>query len=123
VALTLDLIRGAWPGIVAELGGRLGVCYGEARPVEVDGSRVVVAFAEGRAFPCRQAATSEYLTPLRAACRKLLGTAPDFSFEVRSQAEIDPEAARPLSGEELVSRLMAEFDAEEYVPPTQEPEA
>jgi hypothetical protein len=95
----------------------LGVALSDARPVELRGHELVVAFAENDTFNRRIADSVEYRGLVERAVRSLCGTPLRVLFELR---ELDPdggeEAAAPPSEDEIVARFVSEFDAEEIVP-------
>ena len=88
----------------------LGAVLGDARPVELAGDRLVVAFGEDAAFLRRKAEERANRSTLGEALRSVTGRALTLSYELRT----DDAAEEPhtLSEDELVARLLDEFDAE-----------
>jgi DNA polymerase-3 subunit gamma/tau len=109
--LTLQAFIEAWPAVVATLrasNAMLGAVIEDAQPVELDGSRLVLAFAADAAFLRRKAQDGASRKALSAAVTQVTGRALSLDYELRA-----PEAEEMLSEEELVRRLKDEFDAEE----------
>jgi hypothetical protein len=88
----------------------LGAVVDEARPVELDGDRVVLAFAEDAVFQCRKAEERANRVALSEAMRAVTGCTLTLSYELRP----GDAAAAPasLTEDELVARLLDEFGAE-----------
>ena len=88
-----------------------------ARPVGLEGDELRLAFAESAAFLKRKAETAEQ--PRRGRARRwprspAAGWCWPTSCVSRGRAGAD--GGRPaISGDELVARVMAEFDAEELL--------
>ncbi len=117
--LRFDAVAALWPSVldaVRSENGLLGACLSEARPVELRGRELVVAFAEGDGFNRRLAEGLAHRTALEAAVRDLAGGPLRVAFELRDLGDAGLAAARPPSEDELLARLVAEFDAEEIVP-------
>jgi hypothetical protein len=87
----------------------LGAVVDVARPVELAGDRLVLAFAEDADFQRHKAEERATRSALSEAVRAVTGHALTFSYEQRQ----GPPAPLPLSDDELVARLKDEFDAEE----------
>jgi hypothetical protein len=99
----------------------LGAILSSARPVEVRGSEIVIAFDEGQSFERRKADARPNRAVLEGAIRALHGTGARVCFELRALEQQDPAA--PPSDDELVARFVAEFDAEEIdSQPTPQPD-
>jgi DNA polymerase-3 subunit gamma/tau len=118
--LTLEAVRELWPAVLESVRGDnslLGASLSEARPVELRGHEVVVAFAPEQAFARRMAERQEHRATLEEAVRGLAGSGLRVCFELREDAVVlEASAAAPPSEDDLVRRFMAEFDAEEIVP-------
>ena len=98
----LDTVRAA--------NAMLGAVVDDARPVELDGDRLVLAFGEDAAFLRRKAEERANRGALGEPLRAVTGHALTLSYELR---EGDGAATpQPLSEDELVARLLDEFDAE-----------
>jgi DNA polymerase III subunit gamma/tau len=127
-APTRDAIESLWPAVLEALradNGLLSACLSEARPVDVRGAEVIVAFAHDDAFKRRMADSREHRAAIEAALSDLAGAALSVTFELRDLGD-DGAEAEPPSEEELVARFKAAFDAEEIVaeePPDQEGKA
>jgi hypothetical protein len=90
----------------------------DARPVELAGDRLVLAFGEDAAFLRKKAEERATRSALTEAVRVVTGHALTFSYELRQ--DHGPPPPQPLSEDELVARLKDEFDAEELDDPDQE---
>ncbi len=93
----------------------LGAALSSARPVEIVDGALVIAFPPSEVFNRRIAAeNAEHRRILGEALAAFTGAALRLAYEIR---EIESAAAvSPLAGDELVARLVQEFDAEEIVP-------
>jgi DNA polymerase-3 subunit gamma/tau len=112
-SLTIEDVQRQWPSVldaVRALNPMLGAVVGDARPVELEGDRLVLAFGEDAAFLRRKAEDRANRVALADALRSVTGHALTPSYEVR--ADLAPPEAAPLSDDELVARLLDEFDAE-----------
>jgi DNA polymerase-3 subunit gamma/tau len=118
-APTREAIEDLWPAVLEALragNGLLGACLSDARPVDVRGNEVVVAFAHDDAFNRRMADNREHRAAIDAALSDLAGASLRVSFELRDLGDGgDGEADQP-SEDELVARFKDAFDAEEIVP-------
>jgi DNA polymerase-3 subunit gamma/tau len=111
-ALELELLQAIWPAVaeaVAEENGMLGAALGAARPLALEGDRLVVAFPPDAAFVKKKAEANREL--VQRALRGLSGQSLSVAYELRD----DGVAGGPvlLGEEELIERLRAEFAAEE----------
>jgi DNA polymerase-3 subunit gamma/tau len=118
---TIDAFRGVWPAVLEIVRAEnqlLGALLSEARPVELRGGEVVIAFSEHEAFKRKMADGRPNRTILEEAIRSLTGSGLRVCFELRAPEEVAPGgvAAPPPSEDELVARFVAEFDAEEIIP-------
>jgi DNA polymerase-3 subunit gamma/tau len=114
-----------WPAVLDAVRADnqlLGAILSSARPVELRGSEIVIAFDEGQGFERRKADARPNRALLEGAIRALHGTGARVCFEVRTLESQAPPA--PPSDDELVARFVAEFDAEEIVAtePTPQPD-
>jgi DNA polymerase III subunit gamma/tau len=103
-----------WPAVLDAVRADnqlLGAILSSARPVELRGSEIVIAFDEGQGFERRKADARPNRTLLENAIRALHGAGTRVCFELRAPEEQPPAA--PPSDDELVARFVAEFDAEE----------
>jgi len=110
-ALPVDLehVRSLWPAAVEavrEENAMVGALLAEARPVELEGTRLVVAFAEGATFSKKKAENNRVL--LVKALRDLTGHSLDPIYELRdgqNGGEGAPEASSSMTEEQLLERL------------------
>jgi DNA polymerase-3 subunit gamma/tau len=117
--LRFDAVAALWPSVldaVRSENGLLGACLSEARPVELRGRELVVAFAAGDGFNRKLAEGLANRAALEAAVRDLAGGSLRVAFELRDLGDGAAVVDRPQSEDELLARLVAEFDAEEIVP-------
>ncbi|MBN1529208.1 MAG: DNA polymerase III subunit gamma/tau [Thermoleophilaceae bacterium] len=110
--LELDRVLALWPAVaetVTEENGMLGAAIGAARPVDVVGDRMTVAFPPDAAFVKKKAEANREL--VQDAIRGLTGVSLSVAYELRDGG---PESEPVTLGEaELIERLRAEFAAEE----------
>ena len=95
----------------------LGAALASARPVDLIDGALIIAFPPSEVFNRRIAAeNAEHRRALGEALTAFTGTSLRLAYEIR---EVEaPAVATALSGDELVARLVQEFDAEEIVPDT-----
>jgi DNA polymerase-3 subunit gamma/tau len=110
-----------WPAVVELVGEEHALCgavIADARPVELSGDDLTVGFPSSAAFLKRQAEDPDNRAIVTEALRRLAGRRLRLSYELREELD-DPSGAgqgaggRPITGDELLARLKAEFDAEE----------
>ncbi len=111
-ALELDRVLALWPAIgetVAEENGMLGAALGAARPVDIEGDRLTVAFPADAAFVKKKAEANREL--VQDALRGLTGAALTVAYELRDGGP----GSEPVTLDEaqLIERLRSEFAAEE----------
>ena len=119
--LTLERLVSLWPAVldtVRASNAMLGAVVDDARPVELAGNRLVLAFGEDAAFLRKKAEERATRSALTDAVRAVTGHALTFSYELREGEGASQPL--PLSEDELVARLKDEFDAEELDDPDQE---
>ncbi len=113
--LTLQEVVDIWPVAIETIGSDfslLAAALSNARPVELDGSMLTVAFAQDDSFNRRMASESaDHRRALGEALAALTGARLRLGFELRDLGE--PLAPPELAGDELVARIVREFDAEE----------
>jgi DNA polymerase-3 subunit gamma/tau len=114
----LDSVCSLWPAVVDLVRGEnalLGALIAEARPVEIDGEDLTVAFASSKPFLRKKASVPLNRAAVTEALRAVTGVRWRLSFELSDalgeNQEQSPEPVR--SEEEWVRRFMEEFDAEE----------
>jgi DNA polymerase III subunit gamma/tau len=111
-ALELEQLQAIWPAVaeaVAEENGMLGAALGAARPLALEGDRLVVAFPPDAAFVKKKAEANREL--VQRALRGLSGQSLSVAYELREDGEAGGPAL--MGEEELIERLRAEFAAEE----------
>jgi DNA polymerase-3 subunit gamma/tau len=119
--LTLERLVSLWPAVldtVRASNAMLGAVVDDARPVELAGNRLVLAFGEDAAFLRKKAEERATRSALTDAVRAVTGHALTFSYELREGEGASQPL--PLSEDELVARLKDEFDAEELADIDQE---
>ncbi|MGA2469456.1 MAG: DNA polymerase III subunit gamma/tau [Solirubrobacteraceae bacterium] len=112
--LSLDRVLALWPAVletVRSANAMLGAVVEDARPVELVGSRLVVAFTQDGAFQQRKAEDSANRTVLTRALAQVTGHELSLDYQLREREATPPP--EPLSEEELVRLLKDEFDAEQ----------
>jgi DNA polymerase III subunit gamma/tau len=122
-ALDLAAFRDLWPAVletVRDQNAMLAALLEGANPVEVAAGELRLAFAESAAFLKRKAEGIPNRQTLGEAVQAVTGRTLKLVYELRADAETQQAADEALSGEELVARVMAEFDAEE-LPADDEP--
>jgi hypothetical protein len=111
--LTLERLADRWPTVVDHVRAAnpmLGAVICDARPVELAGDHLVVAFGEDAEFLRRKADERASRATLGEALASVTGHTLSLSYELRAGAA--PEAPQTLSDDELLARLLDEFDAE-----------
>jgi DNA polymerase-3 subunit gamma/tau len=112
VELDLERLVAIWPAAVDAVTAQnamVGALLGEARPAEIEGDRLVVAFPEDASFSKKKAESNREL--LHGALRSLTGCSLTVVYELNG--EVAAPASRLLKEDELLARLKADFDAEE----------
>jgi len=112
----LDGVLAVWPAVLEALRGDnmvLATALSHGRPVALDGRELVVAFSEADSFKRRKAESESQA--VGQAVRDIAGTPLRLRFEERVLPDLVQPAAPP-TGDELVARLVSEFDAEEILP-------
>ncbi len=102
-----------WPAVVELVRGDnalLGACIEEARPVEVTGEDLTVAFSATAPFLKKKAENPENRAAVTAALRDITGRRWRLSYELHDGLELEDGE---LSEEEWLKRFIEEFDAEE----------
>ena len=120
----LATVAACWPAvidIVRQANQLLGALLVDARPVSLEGSEVTLAFPKSKAFAQRKAQQEDYRRATAEALRSVVGAQLNLRYELRDVAAPEEEPdGRPatdpgLSQEELVRRLVEEFDAKEVL--------
>ena len=109
----LQRVRDLWPAAVDAVtidNGMVGAFLGAARPIELDGERLMLAFKPDATFGKKKCEDNRVL--IQTALRALTGH--HLQIECRCQEVEDTEAAPvTLSHDELVERLKDQFAATE----------
>jgi len=116
--LELDQLRDAWQRDVVEAVRTRSIpvstLLAEARPVEIRGDIVTVEFAPAAGFHRAQVEEPTNLALLREALYEVTGRWLTIETTIGSAPEpAEPEDARELSEEDVISLLKDTFDAEE----------
>ena len=122
----LETVAACWPAVidlVRKDNQMLAALLADARPVALREQDVTVAFPSGKAFLKRKAEQDDYRRATAEALRSVIGSPLVLRYELRDEEEL-PEAAEAnsLSHEELVKRLVDEFDAQEVLDDDEETE-
>ncbi len=106
-----------WPAVVDLVrtdNALLGACIEEARPVEVTGEDLTVAFSATAPFLKKKAENPDNRAAVTAALKDITGRRWRLSYELQDgMADEDGAQPAPGSEEEWLKRFMDEFDAEE----------
>jgi DNA polymerase-3 subunit gamma/tau len=122
--LDLEEVSSLWPAVIETVRGQnlmLAALLEGADPVEAGEGELRLAFAESAAFAKRKAERLPNREALAHAVQVVTGRPLELVYELRADGEHRPggdgrSGPEPLSGEELIERLMEEFDAEELPP-------
>jgi DNA polymerase III subunit gamma/tau len=119
-------VAACWPAVidvVRQENQLLASVLADARPVSLTEQGVTLAFPADRAFYKRKAEQDDNRRTTAEALRSVVGTALKLRYELRD--EDNPPAASDdgLSQEELVKRLVEEFDAHEVLDDPDQEEA
>jgi DNA polymerase-3 subunit gamma/tau len=109
----LSSLEQLWPKALDAIRAQnamLWALVSEAKPVEVDGEDVTLAFASSASFLKRKAEDPAHFATVTSALKEITGRPVRLSYELREDVRHEPRSA---SEEDLFARLMAEFDAEE----------
>jgi DNA polymerase III subunit gamma/tau len=113
-SLSFERLVGVWPDVLDTVragNAMLGAVVDVARPVELAGDRLVLAFGEDDPFLRQKAEERATRNALAEAVRAVTGHALTFTYELRAGQGSPPPQA--LSEDQLVARLKDEFGAEE----------
>jgi DNA polymerase-3 subunit gamma/tau len=115
-AVDLDQIKSLWPAAVEAVrdeNAMVGALLADARPAEIEGRRLTIAFAEGAAFSKKKAEANRGL--LATALRDLTGSSLELVYELRDGEPASQSGFAGLSEEELLQRLREDFGATEVL--------
>jgi DNA polymerase III subunit gamma/tau len=119
----LQTVAACWPAVidvVRQENEMLAALLADARPVALHNQDVIVAFPAGKAFLKRKAEQDDYRRATAEALRSVLGTPLVLRYELLEDDLPEPSDAGGVSHEELVKRLVEEFDAQEVLDDDQE---
>lgn len=105
-----------WPAVVELVrtdNALLGACIEEARPVEVTGEDLTVAFSATAPFLKKKAENPDNRAAVTAALQDVTGRRWRLSYELHEELVADGEGPGALSEEDWLKRFIEEFDAEE----------
>jgi DNA polymerase III subunit gamma/tau len=116
----LGTVTACWPAVIDLLNKDnqlLASSLAAARPVSLNGEALTIAFPTDKPFYLRKAEQDENRRATAEALRAVIGTVLALRYELRDEPEPADPAAEPggLSHEELVKRLVEEFDAQEVL--------
>jgi DNA polymerase III subunit gamma/tau len=116
--IDLDALHALWPAAVEAVrdeNAMVGALLADARPAELEGERLTIAFAEDAAFSKKKAEANRAL--LITALRGLTGHSLELVYELRdAEAGEGPDAtALAISEDELLERLKEDFGATEVL--------
>ena len=113
----IESIFGLWPAVVELVRSEhalLGACIDEARPVEVDGEELTLAYPFSAAFYKKKAEDPANRAAVGEALGALAGGRWRLRYELRDTPEpAEGEGRGGRSQEEWVARFIDEFDARE----------
>jgi DNA polymerase-3 subunit gamma/tau len=125
-ALDVASLRELWPAVLEQLSeSALGAFLAEALPVSLSGEELTIAWGESGAIMMKQAERPANRETIASAVRAVTGNRGiRLAFELRSEDEIQSgagagPAAPEMSEEQLIDKLVAEFDAV-VLPPEEE---
>jgi DNA polymerase-3 subunit gamma/tau len=112
--LDIELVRGLWPAALDAVraeNAMVAALLGEARPSALAAGTLTVSFPDGAEFSRKKAEGNRGL--LQTALRGLTGNQLAVTFDLGAPPPGEGEPGPPMSEEELLDRLKAEFKAEE----------
>jgi DNA polymerase-3 subunit gamma/tau len=116
----LATVTACWPAVIELLSQDnqlLASSLAAARPVSLNNEALTLAFPTDKPFYLRKAEQDENRRATADALRSVMGTALILRYELRDEPAPAEPAGKPggLSHEELVKRLVEEFDAQEVL--------
>jgi DNA polymerase-3 subunit gamma/tau len=114
----LETVAACWPAVidlVRKDNQMLAALLADARPVALHDQDVTVAFPSGKAFLKRKAEQDDYRRATAEALRSVTGSTLVLRYELRDEEELPQAEDASISHEELVKRLVEEFDAQEVL--------
>jgi DNA polymerase-3 subunit gamma/tau len=122
----LATVAACWPAVldvIRQENQMLAALLADARPVAITEQGVTIAFPAGKAFLKRKAEQDDYRRAAAEALRSVLGTMLALRYELRDESELPEVGGEGLSQEDLVKRLVEEFDAQEVLDDPDQEEA
>ena len=116
VALSLDGFEELWPAVLESLEAEspmLAAMLRAARPVELAGEGLTLAWPQSAAFSKRAAEDPAKRELIAHSIRAVTGASLRLAHELRADAELAQAAEATLSEDELVDRFKHEFSAVE----------
>jgi DNA polymerase-3 subunit gamma/tau len=110
---SVESLQALWPSVVEAImkpNALLGSVIAGARPVELDGDELTVAFDSSAPFMKKKAEDPDNRIAVATALQELTGRRLRLSYELR---ELESSPGAGYSEEEWVARFMQELDAEE----------
>ncbi len=110
----LETVAACWPAvidIVRQDNEMLAALLADARPVSLEGHDVTIAFPSDMAFLKKKAEQDEYRRATAEALRSVVGASLALRYEL-SDEQPASVAAVGISHDELMRRLVEEFDAQ-----------
>jgi DNA polymerase-3 subunit gamma/tau len=120
-ALDLPAAIDLWAAVVEQVRDEnkmLAALLKDARPVRVSDRELELVFPPGAAFLKRKAEQEDHRRAAAAALHAVSGHALSLRYELGDEELVQAEDDAVLSGEELVQRFLAEFDAVEVADAT-----
>lgn len=114
----LQTVAACWPAVidvVRQENQLLASVLADAHPVSLTEQGVTLAFPSDRAFYKRKAEQDDNRRTTAEALRSVIGVALTLRYELRDEDNPPADANDGLSQEELVKRLVEEFDAQEVL--------
>ena len=114
--IDLERLQRVWPAVVDRMregSPVLSALFDGARPLEVDGSTIRVGFPAGATFNKKKAEELDNREQLSDALRAVTGR-PLRAVYLLLDGEGEADTGEELTEDELIERIKAEFDAEEY---------
>jgi DNA polymerase-3 subunit gamma/tau len=112
----LDSIRALWPAVVDLIraeNAMIAALIAESTPVALEGSELMLAFAPSAAFLKKKAEDPANRAIVTGALAQVCGVRLQPSYELREDGAEQPAQRSDPGREDLVERLIAEFEAEE----------
>jgi DNA polymerase III subunit gamma/tau len=121
ISVDVEHVAEVWPAVVETLQSEkplLGALVAEARPTSVAEDRLTIAWPHSAAFFKRKADDPACRAKIAQAVRSVTGAQLGLDFELRDPEELEAVApATPsLSEEEILAKILSEFDAQELPP-------